>query len=317
MAALCLWLRAQFGQPTIQQIIFHLRFLDTLVLDADSYFATSFVLHCLLVPFLLAFCCVAVERTVSRLFCAHGTSSAPKAALKHSLMWRASAYLPEIMLMGALLALSWQVSAFGYLKAKFGPDLFSTRYVAPENVLLRSDRLKNLVLIYVEGLEATYSDARLFGKDLLEELIVLPGISFDNYRSAPGTSWTIGGIVGTQCGIPLQIVTRVGRENGENVHAFLPGATCLGDVLHGFGYRNVFMGGAPLDFAGKGKFLSEHHYHETYGYYEFLRSKTQVHGVSGWGLFDDDLFTQARKKLTELHESGQRFNLTVLTLDTH
>jgi phosphoglycerol transferase len=36
-----------------------------------------------------------------------------------------------------------------------------------------------------------------------------------------------------------------------------------------------------------------------------------------WGLYDDELYARAKLKLEALHASGQRFNLTLLTLDTH
>jgi len=36
-----------------------------------------------------------------------------------------------------------------------------------------------------------------------------------------------------------------------------------------------------------------------------------------WGLYDDDLLMLAKRKLEELHAKGQKFNLTITTIDTH
>jgi len=77
------------------------------------------------------------------------------------------------------------------------------------------------------------------------------------------------------------------------------------------------MGGVNLDFAGKGRFLQDHHYAEVYGRDEWLDRGETLADMVGWGLRDDALFRHAKTKLDALEASGQRFNLTLLTLDTH
>lgn len=91
---------------------------------------------------------------------------------------------------------------------------------------------------------------------------------------------------------------------------------CLGDVLSDRGYRNVFLGGADAAFAGKGTFLAGHGYDEVRDlatWHEMGESETNP----AWGLSDRRLFAHAADTVTELHEAGQPFNLTLLTLDTH
>jgi phosphoglycerol transferase len=79
----------------------------------------------------------------------------------------------------------------------------------------------------------------------------------------------------------------------------------------------VFMGGASTAFAGKGKFLRSHQYHEVLGKEDWEREAMPDNAMNGWGLFDEDLLMRARTRLSELHASGQPFNLTVLTVDSH
>jgi phosphoglycerol transferase len=98
---------------------------------------------------------------------------------------------------------------------------------------------------------------------------------------------------------------------------FLPRATCLGDLLQARGYRNVFMGGAPLSFAGKGSFLRDHGYAEVYGREEWQRAGIRPGELNEWGLYDSALLERARARLEVLHASGQPFNLTLLTLNMH
>ena len=96
----------------------------------------------------------------------------------------------------------------------------------------------------------------------------------------------------------------------------LPGGPLV-NRLQDLGYRNVFMGGAGLAFAAKGRFFADHGYRERYGKREWLRQGVRPDDMSRWGLYDDDLFERAKVKLKDLHDSGGRFNLTLLTVDTH
>jgi phosphoglycerol transferase len=77
------------------------------------------------------------------------------------------------------------------------------------------------------------------------------------------------------------------------------------------------MGGAALSFSGKGRFLCDHGYGETWGRAEWEQAGVPPGELSGWGLFDSALFNRARVALSRLHASGQPFNLTLLTVDTH
>jgi len=96
---------------------------------------------------------------------------------------------------------------------------------------------------------------------------------------------------------------------------FAPEVKCLGDVLKQHGYKNIFMGGADLNFAGKGQFLTQHGYDIAYGkqHWENLGERD----FNQWGLHDDRLFLQAKKILLDLDKLAQPFNLTMLTLNLH
>lgn len=207
---------------------------------------------------------------------------------------------------------------FSWIGYHFAEDRFAHEYVPPDATRLTAHAPKNLVLVYVESLEETYGDAGLWGRDLLQPLRSIGGTSFATYRPAPGATWTIAGMVATQCGVPLRVASPLDFRTGSAIGpAFLPGAGCLSDILHGMGYRNVFLGGAPSSFAGKGRFLRDHHYDEVHGREEWERRGLPKEAFNFWGLFDEALYAQAKTRLAQLHRSGQPFNLTLLTLDTH
>ncbi|MGV0033842.1 MAG: sulfatase-like hydrolase/transferase [Candidatus Azotimanducaceae bacterium WSBS_2022_MAG_OTU7] len=177
---------------------------------------------------------------------------------------------------------------------------------------------KNLVLIYLEGLEATYLDQSLFGN-------VLPAlnstqqeaIAFTNMIQTAGTGYTIAGIVASQCGTPMLFNATSTDPNDFLYNGFLNQATCLGDILNAAGYQQVFVGGASLEFSGKGQFLESHQYNRVLGRKALLARLDDANYHTGWGLYDDSLFDIARDEFTRLAAGQEPFNLTLLTIDTH
>lgn len=175
---------------------------------------------------------------------------------------------------------------------------------------------KNLVLIYLESLEDALTREQFFpGLTPNLQQLKAQGLTFTGLREYPGTSWTVAGIVSSQCGTPLLSQTTL---NGNDLQAtgFLGNATCLGDVLQAAGYRQEFIGGANREFAGKRYFLESHGYQKVDGVFT-LRAQYPDLTAGQWGLYDNDLFDLAAKRFSELAGAEQPFNLTVLTLDTH
>lgn len=190
----------------------------------------------------------------------------------------------------------------------------------------------NLILIYLESIENTFGNDELFELDMLQDLVAAtPGWdAVESLAEYAGGGWTMSGIVSTQCGVPLRpssaetvdqsISQDEAEKNALNVvegrSSYLSGADCLGDVLSRNGYKNVFMGGALATFAGKDTFLQSHGYGKVLdlAYWESV-GETEV--STPWGLSDRRLFDNAKIEAMELRESGEPFNLTLLTLDTH
>lgn len=306
-AALAGWVDRMFDSPTIDQVLFHLRFAEEAAVRMSEVFVSTFLVEV-----------VGVSLVGAALASALHAQLAPRRAGWLAGMARA---VPHVVVAGGLAVLLMQFSAFSYAAAQFADDHFGESYLAPADAGLAEVGRRNLILVYVESLEETYADPARFGSDLLAPLRTVGGQSLPAYRAAPGATWTIAAMVGTQCGVPLGFYTDWDFRSSDEP-TFLAGATCLGDILKARGYRNVFLGGAPLSFAGKGTFLRDHGYEERWGKEEWLaagarRPGTAAPEMGGWGMYDDALFARARVRLAALHAAGQPFNLTVLTLDTH
>lgn len=290
---LVFWIPATFGDVTIDQALWHIVYADGAAMTLSEVFYVECAVYVILVPLLCALVATALHAEFAR--------------RRAGWQRRALRFAPTTLGAGGVFAMAWQFSAFSYAAAHLEPDRFAQQFVHPRHVELVQERRRNLVLIYAESLESTYGDQALFGRDLLAPLRQVGGRSYDWYRPAAGATWTMAGIVATQCGVPLKVYSE------GDARAFLPGATCLGDVLQAHGYRNVFMGGVSLSFAGKGRFLRDHGYQEIWGREEWDAAGARPEDYNAWGLWDSALFDRARAGLDRLHASGQPFNLTLLT----
>lgn len=171
----------------------------------------------------------------------------------------------------------------------------------------------NLVFIYLESLERTYFDETRF-PGLIKHLRELEteSITFTDIRQLWGTGWTVGGMTASQFGIPLVLINSL-----AGMETFLPKATGIGDILDDEGYHLVYMGGANLDFSGKGKLYKTHGFSEVYGDEELKPMLPDRNYGTGWGLYDDSLYDLAFKKFEQLSQSEEQFGLFLLTIDTH
>jgi phosphoglycerol transferase len=195
---------------------------------------------------------------------------------------------------------------------------FSTYFEATP-VELTTTTPNNVVLIYLEGLEYTFSEADTLS-DLTPNLRALEerAITFTNITQVSEASYTIAGFVASQCGIPLMAFTHGNTLEGFR-DSYLSGATCLGDILKRHGYTSTYIGGADTVFAGKGTFLRTHGFDTVYGHDELIDAfELDASVVSqGWGIYDDVVIDLFKKTYDTLSQSDTPFFLSMLTLDTH
>lgn len=246
------------------------------------------------------------------------------------LMRFVSTVVVAALVIGGSTAFSSAVGIVDYIQAQNSDYDVRDYYVQP-TVTSDLDK-RNLVLIYLESGEATFEDDQLFEKDAFAPLKEVTKASqgwqsidpLYNYR---GGGWTMAGLVGTQCGIPLKgggPAPKSGSLNGLNstIGAYLEGSTCAGDILDAHGFTSVFLGGANADFAAKGTFLETHGYSEVKDLADWRAAGEPEENFSAdWGLSDGRLMAYAEDEIDELHaeaeRTGQPFNLSMLTLDSH
>ena len=172
---------------------------------------------------------------------------------------------------------------------------------------------KNLILIYLESLGQRVIEHPDY-PDLMPNLArrLHTSALLKDYFAA--SYITIEGITNSQCGTLFPF-----DHNSESLAGFDGMAEeqpCLGDVLRRAGYTQSYLGGAEASFAGKGHFLSSHGYDRVLGLDEWREMGLEPR-PGDWGLADPDLYEQAWIELQSLRQSGQPFNLTLLTIGSH
>ena len=202
-------------------------------------------------------------------------------------------------------------------------------YVDPASVSITfPEQKRNLIYIYLESMENTYADQTsggAFEQNVIPELTEI-SLNNENFSgeeavlnggvSLTGTTWTMGAMFAQTSGLPLLIpIEKNSMNTQEN---FFPGITTLGDILEDAGYRQELVIGSDAVFGGRQLYFEQHGNYEIYDYnYSKSNGEIPEDYYVWWGYEDQRLFENAKKRLNELADSEQPFNLTMLTVDTH
>lgn len=240
------------------------------------------------------------------------------------------AFFPIILLCFSIYYILDGLYIFEYLSSSSKTsDFIELEYVDPEKVNLEfPEQKRNLIYIYLESMEATYTDTSNGGayKDnLIPELTTLAkeNLNFSYNQKVGGayalygTTWTTGAIVASTAGVPIK--TSLQPNSSEYYsQGVVDGAYSLGDILKDNGYHNYMMVGSDIEFGGRKVYLSTHGNYTMYDYYTAIEEGViEEDYYVWWGLEDAILFDWAKEKITEASQQDEPFNFTLLTVDTH
>ncbi|TPN32716.1 LTA synthase family protein [Mesorhizobium sp. B2-3-3] len=175
---------------------------------------------------------------------------------------------------------------------------------------------RNLIHIFIESAERTYMNEAEFG-DVMDPLLEFDrhGLSATNMVQLAYTNNSISGMVAANCGTPLLITFFTTRQYLEENSQFLPGLTCLGDVLKARGYQQNFVTGWPLSFTGQGTFYSTHGYSSLFGGPEVVAA---VNGRgNSFGADDAEVLDLSIDILRRAKRDGKPFSLTIAVSGGH
>ena len=236
--------------------------------------------------------------------------------------------IPFILLVGSMFFVYKYFDIEGYIRTNLVYTTFiEDHYVDPKTAKIEFKEKRNLIHIYVESLEVTFSDKANGGVldfNLIPNLTNLSkeedsvrfssstGLGFYNTRA---TNWTIAGMLGQTAGINL--ITYHPEDYGAT-GPFLPGVYSLGEILADNGYKNVLFIGSDANFGARNNYFEKHGNYEIKDYY-YAIEKGYIPGdyYEWWGIEDGKLFEFAKKEINELAQGDQPFNFTMLTTNTH
>lgn len=211
--------------------------------------------------------------------------------------------------------------------------VYEDHYVDPEKVAITaSGETRNLIYIYVESLETTYTSLELGGAQGINYMPLLTDLAEQNlsfsdkeagqlggFHTPLGTGWTMSALLSTTSGIPFSFPL---GENGHNKmsqrQTFASGLTTLGDILEEKGYRQEFLCGSDAKFAGRDTYFKQHGSYEIFDLYTARKEGYIPEDYyEFWGYEDEILFKIARDEVRRLAAGDAPFNLTLLTVDLH
>lgn len=208
-------------------------------------------------------------------------------------------------------------------------DFIENEFVDIEEIAIKfPEEKKNLICIYIESAETTYQNREnggVFEENIIPEMteIAKENVSFsqsellDGAAVAPGTGWTIAGLVAQTAGIPLKLYTKGDNRLGK-FEFFLPGAVSIGEILEKQGYHNFFMAGSDFTYGGRQDYFTQHGNYEIWDYLSAIEEgKIPEDYFVNWGFEDRKLYEYAKEKLLDLAKEEQPFNFSMLTVDTH
>lgn len=242
----------------------------------------------------------------------------------------AAAALSVVLLIG-FVSMTWNRLEVGaYLKNQNSDsDFIESNYVDPRDVTLTfPEKKRNLVYIYLESMETTFAseaEGGGFEEGCIPELTQLAqeNEDFSGEDTAlnggiplPNATWTVAGMFAQTSGLPLSIpIEENSMDTQEN---FFADVINIGDILQQQNYKQTLLIGSDATFGGRRLLFTQHGDYEIIDYGEAKnREMIPEDYRAWWGYEDEKLFEFAKQELLKNAETGEPFNFTMLTADTH
>lgn len=203
-------------------------------------------------------------------------------------------------------------------------DFYIKEYVNPDSVHIEFNEKRNLVLIFLESMEYNFQDSANGGNHpgnlipeiteyLKNEQSFIPGGT-----PVAGMGWTIADVIAKTCGIPMVLSPSI-KNDVKEMTVFLPGVSCLTDVLIDNGYNVVVSQGSHLKFAGMNAFLNSHSAPQAVGFAEYLKDKSRIKGdvISEWGVKDSMHFELVKEHIGRISKQEKPWAMWLFTINTH
>ena len=338
-----IWLNKKFGFLYLEQFIFNLKLVYYGYLDGDSNLVNSAIKWLIIYPIFLSLVLIFVKKIIS-FFIKYKNKSIDIIIKKLKLIKKnyykykihkifiiinffIGKFIFAIIIVSIIFLFYFFTNFFNKPAKVSNIDFLDLNYEYPN--ISSNESNYNLVVLYVESLENTFSDKNIFGENLIKEISnIKGGKSVKYFYQVPSTGYTLSALVSTQCGIPLLQIRKSFLETIylQGLNKFLPNLTCLSDILFEHDYENIFVSSDHLDNSLIDKFLISHKYSKLFGLKELIElgyetSKNAWYNKKSWsGGIHDNVLLEAAIDILKNQKNNKKkknFFMTIMTLDTH
>lgn len=306
-----IWLDKTFSFPSLNQIIFHLKF-------NSSHFDTGIIYDYLInvIPLTMIFTLIIIK---IYLFFQKKDNN-----VENYIQYL---FISIIILSLIISCLKLNIIGYFYNKSEL-THFYKVNYVNPQMQKITFQKKKhNLIHINLESIESTYfskENGGYFEESLIPELeeLALHNIHFSHQDqlggalTLEGTQWTTASVIAQTSGITSSLSLNEQYYSPES--SFLPGVYSLGDILNKEGYYQEVIMGSTSHFAGISNYFHQHGNYHIMDYDEAMKVGyiPQNYHVF-WGYEDQKLFQIAKKEITKAAKNNQFFNFEIMTIDSH
>lgn len=229
-------------------------------------------------------------------------------------------------------ALFLETDTFSYINNRMHTStIYEQHYVEPTADRVKfPEKKKNLIYIYLESFENTYSTTESGGlqvQDMMPQLTELAkkNLNFSHNDKlggsivrAPSIAYTMGATIAMTSGVML--MTPLGRMRNDmgSLNSFLPSLRRLEDVLHDNGYTQLFIEGSDSNFAAYNSYVGRY---ETCTIFDLNTARNEglipKDYYQMWGFEDRKMFEYSKQQIDKLASDSQPFAVTMYTMDTH
>ena len=278
------WMFATWSHLTMDELVYH---INSPMEGTSTEIIMEYVEYCVpstVLALILIFVLMIVLRKRKKLY--------------HAAM--AGIIVCSAVLAGYFLNMTWvRLDLANYSENQSTYSTFiDDNYVDANDVEIRfPEKKRNLIYIYLESMEVTYTDEEnggAFEKSCIPELTELAQ-EYEDFSgsetilnggySMPQTTWTVAAMFAQSAGLPLSIPLENNEMNTQD--SFFAGTTTLGDILQQAGYSQTLLIGSDATFGGRRLLFSGHGDFTIHDYNYAASEKMIPEGYRVWWGYED------------------------------
>jgi phosphoglycerol transferase len=314
------WLQRYFGKVNFEQILIFIDFGTSGLLNSEEYVIKKFIQLCFYLPLIVVILLIFLNRFLKKYFDKNKFLT---------FISNSSFKISFLFFIVSFIYFFNQLSIQEKFKNHKNSNFIAENYSPPKLIKIPENKKKDLVVIYLESFQENFLSLNGLDEKTVDKLnfTKIENYKVKNFYETPYNNFTIGAIVSSQCGIPQKPIgildPRFNKRTGNHtvdvfgLKKFLPNAICVGDILKFNNYESIFINSGNSNFQAMDIFFKNHGYDKILGKKYFIDKKYDNFNSWANGVNDSSLFIETEKIIDQLRLKNKKFNISLLTTDTH